>query len=150
LACAIDAGAYVATMAEVEVEERSGKIQVRRIVHAQDMGLAIHPEGARRQMEGCLTMGLGYSLAEEVDFKGGQISPKNFDTYAIPCFSWLPKVETVLVEARDLPPQGGGEPPIVCLGGALANAVFDAVGVRLFELPMTPERVKKEMNRQSR
>jgi len=150
LACAIDAGAYVATMAEVEVEERSGKIQVRRIVHAQDMGLAIHPEGARRQMEGCLTMGLGYSLAEEVDFKGGQISPKNFDTYAIPCFSWLPKIETVLVEARDLPPQGGGEPPIVCLGGALANAVFDAVGVRLFELPMTPERVKKEMNRQSR
>ena len=150
MACAVDAGAYVATMAEVEVEAGSGKIQVKRIVHAQDMGLAIHPEGARRQMEGCLTMGMGYALAEEVDFKGGQIFSKNFDTYAIPRFSWLPRIETVLVEARDLPPQGGGEPPIVCLGGALANAVFDAIGVRLFELPMTPERVKKEMNRQGR
>ena len=150
LACAVDAGAYVATMAEVEMEAGSGKIQVKRIVHAQDMGLAIHPEGARRQMEGCLTMGMGYALAEEVDFKGGQIFSKNFDTYAIPRFSWLPRIETVLVEARDLPPQGGGEPPIVCLGGALANAVFDAIGVRLFELPMTPERVKKEMNRQGR
>ena len=94
-------------------------------------------------MEGCLTMGLGYALTEEVQFKGGRILDHNFDTYEIPRFSWLPKIETVLVEAPDLPPQGGGEPPIVCMGAVVANALFDATGARLFELPMTAERVKR-------
>jgi nicotinate dehydrogenase subunit B len=143
VACATDAGAYVATMAEVEVDQESGKVQVKRIVCAQDIGLAINPEGAKIQMEGCLMMGLGYTLTEEVNFNGGQILDHNFDTYEIPRFSWLPKIETVLIENSGIPPAGGGEPPIVCLGGVIANAIFDATGVRLFELPMSPERIKK-------
>ena len=143
VACATDAGAYVATMAEVEVDQESGKVQVKRIVCAQDMGLAINPEGAKIQMEGCLMMGLGYTLTEEVNFNGGQILDHNFDTYEIPRFSWLPKIETVLIENSGIPPAGGGEPPIVCVGGVIANAIFDATGVRLFELPMSPERIKK-------
>ncbi len=97
-------------------------------------------------MEGCLTMGLGYTLAEEAHFKGGQVLDTNFDTYEIPRFSWLPKIETVLVRSPDLPPQGGGEPAIVCVGGVVANAICDAIGVRLFELPMTPERIRKAIN----
>ena len=86
-----------------------------------------------------LTMGLGYSLTEEVHFKGGQIFDRNFDTYEIPRFSWLPRIETVLIENLEVPAQGGGEPPIVCMGGSIANAIFDATGARIFELPMTAE-----------
>ena len=90
-------------------------------------------------------MGLGYALTEEVCFKGGEILDRNFDTYEIPRFSWLPKIETVLIDNSGIPPAGGGEPAIVCMGGVIANAIFDAVGVRLFELPMTPERIKKAL-----
>ena len=145
VACGVDAGAYVATMAEVEVDQESGRVRVKRVVCAQDMGLVINPEGAKMQMEGCLMMGLGYALAEEVRFKGGEILDRNFNTYEIPRFSWLPKIETVLIENPEVPPQGGGEPAIVCMGGVIANAIFDATGARLFELPMTPERVKKAL-----
>jgi CO/xanthine dehydrogenase Mo-binding subunit len=145
VACATDVGAYVATLAEVEVNQESGRVRVKRIVCAQDIGLAINPEGARIQMEGSLMMGLGYTLTEEVRFNGGKILDRNFDTYEIPRFSWLPKIETVLIENSGFPPAGGGEPPIVCMGGVIANAIFDATGARLFELPMTPERVKNAL-----
>jgi CO/xanthine dehydrogenase Mo-binding subunit len=145
VACATDVGAYVATMAEVEVDQENGRVRVKRIVCAQDIGLVINPEGAKMQMEGSLMMGLGYTLTEGVRFKGGQIFDHNFDTYEIPRFSWLPKIETVLIENPGMPPLGGGEPPIVCMGGAIANAIFDATGARLFELPMTPERIKKAL-----
>ena len=145
VACGVDAGAYVATMAEVEVDQKSGGVRVKRVVCAQDMGLVINPEGAKMQMEGCIMMGLGYALTEEVRFKGGQILDRNFDTYEIPRFSWLPKIETVLIENSETPPAGGGEPAIVCMGGVIANAIFDATGARLFELPMTPERIKKAL-----
>jgi CO/xanthine dehydrogenase Mo-binding subunit len=106
------------------------------------MGQIINPEGARMQMEGCLMMGMGYALTEEVHFRGGDIRDLNFDTYEIPRFSWLPKIQAILVESPEIPPQGGGEPAITCMGGVLANAVFDATGARVFELPMTPERIK--------
>ena len=145
VACSTDAGAYVATMAEVEVNRTDGKVRVKRMVCAQDMGLVVNPEGATIQMEGCLVMGLGYSLSEEVNFKGGQVRDGNFDTYDIPRFSWLPRIETVLVDNPGLTPQGGGEPPITCVGAVIANAIYDAVGVRMHEMPMTPARVKAEI-----
>jgi nicotinate dehydrogenase subunit B len=147
ISCGIDAGTYVAHIAEVEVDKNKGTVQVKRVVCAQDMGLSINPEGAKMQMEGCITMGLGYALTEEIHFKGGQILDLNFDTYEIPRFSWLPIIETVLIDAKNSPPQGGGEPAIICMGGVIANAIFDACGARLFQLPMTPERVKEAMNR---
>lgn len=95
------------------------------------------------QMEGAITMGLGYTLAEELRFRGGEILDRNFDTYSIPRFSWVPRIETVLVKNDELTPQGGGEPAIVPTGAAVANAVFDATGARVFRLPMTPERVRQ-------
>ena len=109
------------------------------------MGLVINPEGARQQIEGGLIMGLGYALTEEVDFKGGRILDANFDSYEIPRFSWLPKIETVLVENREYPPQGGGEPAIPSVGAVIASAIFDATGARLRVMPMTAERVKDAM-----
>lgn len=145
LACGIDAGTYVAVMAEVRVEKSSGSVKVRRMVCAQDMGLVINPDGAKMQMEGCLTMGLGYALAETVRFRGGEILDHNFDSYHLPRFSWLPEIETVLVKNDELPPQGGGEPAIIGVGAVVANAIFDATGARLFQMPMTPERVLKAL-----
>jgi isoquinoline 1-oxidoreductase len=147
VACGTDAGTYVVHMAEVAVDRSTGSIRVKRVVCAQEMGLCINPEGARLQMEGAITMGLGYALSEEVRFKGGEILDSNFDTYSIPRFSWLPEIETVILEAKSSPSQGGGEPPIIGMGGVIANALFDATGARLLQLPMTPERVKAALSR---
>ena len=150
LACHIDAGTYVATMAEVKVDPSTGHIEVRRVVCAQDMGIVVNPEGAKMQIEGGVTMGLGYSLSEEMRFRGGDILDRNFGTYEIPRFSWVPNIEAVLVKNDDLAPQGGGEPPITTTGAVIANAVFDATGARLFRLPMTADRVRRAMPRERR
>ena len=145
IACGIDAGTYVALIAEVKVDAATGKVTVARIVGAQDMGVVINPDGATMQMEGCIMMGLGYTLSEEVRFSGGQILTRNFDTYEIPRFSGMPELETVLVKNDDLSPQGGGEPALVPVGGAVANAVFDATGARLYEMPFTAARVREAL-----
>jgi len=71
----------------------------------------INPEGARIQMEGCITMGLGYALTEEVRFSGGRVRDRNFGSYKIPRFSWLPEIQTVIVDAQHAPAQGGGSLP---------------------------------------
>ncbi len=147
VASGIDAGTYVAHIAEVEVDKKKGNVQVKRVVCAQDMGLSINPEGAKIQMEGCITMGLGYALKEDIRFKGGEIFDTNFDTYEIPRFSWLPEIETYLVGDKDDAPQGGGEPPIICMGGVVANAIYDATGARMFQLPMIPDRIKEALTK---
>ncbi|UCC68937.1 MAG: xanthine dehydrogenase family protein molybdopterin-binding subunit, partial [Armatimonadota bacterium] len=82
---------------------------------------------------------------EEVRFRGGEILDRNFDTYEIPRFSWLPQIETVFVEDKNEASQGGGEPAIITMGGAIANAISDATGARLMQLPMTPERVTEAL-----
>jgi CO/xanthine dehydrogenase Mo-binding subunit len=101
----------------------------------------VSPEGSRQQIEGSVTMGLGYALTEEVHFKDGEVLDRNFDTYAIPRFSWLPKIESVLIDNPGTPASGCGEPPIVNMGAVVANAIYDATGARLYQLPMTPARV---------
>jgi isoquinoline 1-oxidoreductase len=129
-------------MAEVKVDRGSGAVKVIRVVVAQDMGIVINPEGATMQIEGCVTMGLGYTLSEDLRFRGGQVLDRNFNTYELPRFSVLPQIESVLIKNDEVPPQGGGEPAIILVGGVVANAISDATGIRLFQLPMTPERVK--------
>lgn len=149
LACTDYLGTYVALMAEVTVEEKTGKVTVRRVVCAHDMGEIINPQGARLQIEGSIIMGLGYCLTEEVRFRGGQVLSRNYDTYDIPRFSWIPDIDVALIDNPGIPPQGCGEPTITCMGGVIANAVHDAVGVRMYELPMTPERIKKALQQKS-
>ncbi len=147
VACAIYLGTYVATMAEVAVDRSTGRVEVQRVVCAQDQGVVVNPDGSRQQMEGSITMGLGYTLAEEVHFKNGEVLDHNFDSYQIPRFSWLPKIETVLIENPEVPASGCGEPPIVTMGAVVANAVHDAVGARLVQLPMTPARILEALRR---
>ncbi len=149
IAIGIDAGSCVALAAEVAVDRATGEIKVKRVVAAQDMGLVINPEGAKMQIEGCITMGLGYVLSEELNFRGGEILDENFATYQLPRFSMVPRIETILISNDDLAPQGGGEPAIVPMGAVIANAVFDAIGVRMYRLPMTPARVLAALKRGS-
>lgn len=147
IACTNYLNSYVVSMAEVEVTRQTGHVHVKRIVCAQDMGEVINPQGARLQIEGGLTMGLGYCLSEEIQFNGGNILTENFDSYEFTRFSWAPEIEAVLVENPDLPPQGCGEPAITTTGAVIANAVYDAIGVRLYTLPMTPERIKTALKK---
>jgi nicotinate dehydrogenase subunit B len=145
IAIGSDAGTYCALAAEVGVDRQTGRVRVKRVVAAQDMGLVINPEGAKMQMEGCINMGLGYVLSEELQFRGGEVLDVNFATYELPRFSDVPRIETVLIRNDELDPQGGGEPAIVPMGAVIANAVFDTTGVRMYRLPMTPKRVLEAM-----
>jgi nicotinate dehydrogenase subunit B len=147
ISCGTDAGTWVAHMAEVKVSKSTGRVKVVRLVCAQDMGLCVNPQGALIQMEGCLMMGLGYTLTEELKFDGGNIRDRNFDSYEIPRFSWTPKLECVIMDRKDQAPQGGGEPAIIGVGAAVGNAIFDATGARLFRYPFTPGRVLEALNK---
>ena len=138
-------GTYVATMAEVAVDKTNGAVRVLRVVCAQDSGEVINPEGTRMQIEGCITMGLGYCLSEEIRFANGRVLDENYDSYTVPRISWLPKLEVVLVDNPDLAPQGVGEPAITVMGAVVANAIHDAIGVRMFTLPMTPARIREAL-----
>jgi nicotinate dehydrogenase subunit B len=145
IACTDYLGTYVATMAQVKVDKENGNVQVERMVCAQDMGEIINPQGARLQIEGGITMGISAALSEEVEFRGCSILTENFDSYEITRFSKAPQIDVVMIDNNDMAPQGCGEPACTTVGAVLANAVCDAIGVRLYELPMRPERIKKAM-----
>lgn len=148
LACGIDAETYVALAVDVTVDRDTGVVRVERVVCAQDMGVVVNPDGARMQMEGCITMGLGYTFSEGLRFEDGKILDLNFDSYTLPRFSQLPpEIECVFVPNDGLAPKGGGEPAIINMGAVVANAIFDATGARVFHLPMTPERVVEALRR---
>jgi CO/xanthine dehydrogenase Mo-binding subunit len=145
VACGIYSGTYVATMAEVSVDRSAGTVQVKRVATAQDQGLTVSPDGSRQQIEGSIMMGLGYALSEELRFQGGEILDRNFDTYEIPRFSWMPEMDAMLIDNQEAPASGCGEPPIITMGAVIANAIYDAAGARLLQLPMTPARVKEAL-----
>jgi nicotinate dehydrogenase subunit B len=140
VSCSIYTGTYMVTIAQVNVDRKTGRVKVERVVFAHDQGRTASPEGTRQQIEGSIIMGIGYALSEEIQFKGGDVLTKNFDSYELPRYSALPKMETILCDSGAAV-TGCGEPPVVNLGAAIANAIFDATGVRLLQLPMTPERV---------
>jgi CO/xanthine dehydrogenase Mo-binding subunit len=147
MACGIDAGSWVAMMGEVEVDKNTGHVQVVRVTCAQDMGMCVNPQGAILQMEGCITMGLGYTLSEEIQFEGGNIKNRNFDNYELPRFSWVPKIDCVILDRMNQPPKGGGEPAIIAIGAVVANAIYDATGARLYRLPFTPARILEALKK---
>lgn len=147
IACGTDVDTWVALFAEVKVDKATGKVQVVRVACAQDMGLCVNPQGTTLQMEGCITMGLGYALAEEIRFEGGKKLNTNFDTYELPKFSWVPVIETEILNHPEQPPHGGGEPAIIAMGGAIAAAIYDATGAVLYDMPMTPGKVLEALKK---
>jgi xanthine dehydrogenase molybdenum-binding subunit len=147
---------FAAHFAEVEVDPESGAIEVLHYVAVHDSGRAIHPEAARGQIVGGVVQGLGYALMEEIplDPENGAPLALNLQDFKIPNVVDVPVIEPVLIERPDpLGPYGAkalGEPPIVPVAAAIANAVYDATEVRIRELPITAEKVLKGMTRLGR
>jgi xanthine dehydrogenase molybdenum-binding subunit len=138
---------YGAYFAEVEVDTLTGHVRVPRFLVAMDCGTAINPMAVEGQLEGGLQQGLGYALTEDyrINPKTGVVESTNYDSYKVPGTLDMPKSEIVIVDKPDpkgpFGAKGVGEPGMVGIAPAIANAIYDAVGVRLRELPMTPERV---------
>lgn len=132
---------YVATVAEVELDKSSGKVRVNRITIAHDCGLIVNPDGLKNQIEGNIIQGVSRSLLEEVEFDASGVKNNDWSSYPILTFADVPDVEFALINRPEMPARGGGEPAIVPVPAAIANAIFDATGVRLRELPFTPNRV---------
>jgi CO/xanthine dehydrogenase Mo-binding subunit len=137
--------AFATQVAEVEVDTETGKVEVLRLVASHDVGKAINPKLVEAQIEGGSVMGVGYALLEEVNVNKGRISNPNFDAYLLPMSLDTPEIYSFIVE--DLEPtgpfgaKGVGEPALIPTAAAVANAVYDAIGVRIYSLPITPERV---------
>jgi CO/xanthine dehydrogenase Mo-binding subunit len=134
--------AIVACIAEVQVERASGIVRVKRIVVAHDCGLIINPDGVKNQIEGNVIQSLSRALKEEVKFNEMRMTSTDWETYPILTFSETPEIEIVLINRSDQPAIGAGEPSTVTTAAAVANAVFDATGIRLRQIPFTPDRVR--------
>jgi CO/xanthine dehydrogenase Mo-binding subunit len=134
--------AIVACVAKVQVERNTGVVRVKCIVVAHDCGLIINPDGVKNQIEGNVIQSLSRALKEEVQFDQSRITSVDWQTYPILTFSEVPEIEIVLINHPDQPATGAGEPSTVTTAAAVANAIFDATGVRLRQTPFTPERVR--------
>jgi CO/xanthine dehydrogenase Mo-binding subunit len=134
---------YAAIVAEVEVDRDTGRIAVKRIVASTDAGPISNPDGLRNQMEGGALQGMSRALGEEVTWDDRKVTSFDWRTYhSLPLGFAIPKIETVLINRPDEEATGAGETTITIIAPAIANAVFDATGARLRQIPFTPERVK--------
>jgi CO/xanthine dehydrogenase Mo-binding subunit len=132
---------YCAVALEVQVNPDNGRIRVLRAVASADVGHIVSPDGVSNQIEGGLVQGLSWTLKEEVQMDDTQILSQDWNSYPILTFSEVPPVEMVLIDRPGMPFLGAGEASQGPSGAALANAVFDATGVRFRRLPLTPDRV---------
>ncbi|MDD5067304.1 MAG: molybdopterin-dependent oxidoreductase, partial [bacterium] len=142
---------YSANAVELEVNIRTGEVKLIKVWAAHDIGKAINPQQAEAQIQGGVLQGIGYALYENLIVKNGIIVNPNFTGYIIPTIKDAPEIVPVIVENRDrLGPFGArglGEPPLIGLAPAIANAIRHATGIRLLELPMVPEKILEELNR---
>jgi len=136
-------GTYVGTVAEVEVNRRTGVVRVKRFVCAHDCGLIVNPGALRATVEANLIQSLGRALKEEVTFDRSKVTSVDWRTYSVARASDIPsQVDIVLLNHPELPPNGAGEPSSRNVPAAIANAVFDATGARVRQMPLTPARVQ--------
>jgi nicotinate dehydrogenase subunit B len=134
----VEKNGYVATFAEIAVDQSTGEVRVVRIVAAFECGAIVNPDGLQNQVIGANIMGLGGALFESIAFENGRVTNPHFAQYRVPRFRDIPKIEAILLDRKDLPPAGAGETPIVGLAPAIGNAIFAATGVRLRSLPLAP------------
>lgn len=145
---------FVTQIAEVEVDTGTGRVDVLRIVTAPDVGQAIHPQNVEGQIEGGTVMGIGMALSEEIAYNAeGYLLNHDLSTYLIPTALDVPRMETVIVEDEEpLGPFGAkgiGEPATIATAPAIINAIYNACGVRIKELPATPEKILRELKKQN-
>ena len=140
---------YVAAVAEVEADRRSGAVRVKRVVVAHDCGLVINPDGVRAQIEGNVVQTVSRTLKEELKWDRSRVTSVDWATYPILTFPEVPEVDIKLISRPSDPAWGAGEPAAAVIPSAVSNAVFDAIGVRLRTVPFTPDRVKAAARRQT-
>jgi nicotinate dehydrogenase subunit B len=133
---------YVAMAMEVAVDMASGQVQVKRVACAHDCGLIVNPDALRNQVEGLIVQTLSRTLHEEVKFDRSRVTSVDWATYPILRFPEAPAIEVALLDHPELPLYGAGEAAATPVAGALANAIFDATGVRIRRAPFTAARVK--------
>lgn len=141
---------YCTQVAEVEVDTETGEVEVISVVAAHDLGKAINPLAAEGQIDGGIAMGIGYTLMEEVILENGSVKTPTFNEYLIPTsMDMTAEIIPILVESAEptgpFGAKGAGEPPTCPTGAAIANAVYDAVGIRIKEFPITPSKLYKEL-----
>ena len=140
-----DLTSFCTQVAEVHVDPETGEITVNKIISAHDIGAILNPLNHQGQVEGGMIQGLGYALMEELELEDGYISTLSFGDYKIPTSADVPPMETVLVQGESGPApyesKGIGESSNIPIAGAIANAVFDAIGVRITDLPVTADKV---------
>ena len=144
-----DLTSFCTQIAEVHVDPETGEITVNKIISAHDIGAILNPLNHQGQIEGGMIQGLGYALMEELELEDGHISNLSFGDYKIPTSADIPTMETVLIQG-DVGPapyesKGIGESSNIPVAGAIANAVFDAVGVRITDLPVTADKVLSKL-----
>ncbi|MDH4063153.1 MAG: molybdopterin-dependent oxidoreductase, partial [Acidobacteriota bacterium] len=145
IACVLYEGdnGYVALVAEVDVDQESGIVNATRLVVAQDCGPVSNPDGMRNQLEGGALQGLSRALGEEVTWDDRKVTSIDWRTYhSLTLGAAVPKVESVLIDPREGEAMGAGETAITIVAAAVGNAIFDATGARIRQVPFTPDRVK--------
>jgi CO/xanthine dehydrogenase Mo-binding subunit len=138
--------AYVAAVADIEVNPMDGKVRVQRVVIAHDCGLIINPDGLKNQIEGNVIQATSRTLNEEVKFDRSMVTSLDWTGYPILKFSEIPEIIVELINRPDQPAVGAGEATNSAIPAAIANAIFDATGTRLRTIPFTPERVKTNLS----
>ena len=133
--------AWSAWIADVAVNKATGDVSVTRVVAGQDSGLMINPDGVRHQIHGNVIQSTSRALMEEVSFERDAVTAREWGAYPIIKFPDVPKIDVLMLPRQDQPPLGVGESASVPSAAAIANAIFDATGVRFRELPFTPERI---------
>jgi CO/xanthine dehydrogenase Mo-binding subunit len=135
--------------AEVAVDEETGRIQVLKLISSFDVGRAINRLSVEGQIEGGAIYGMGYSLTEEVILNQGITMTPSFSEYLLPTSMDVPELKTILIESGDgvgpFGAKGVGEPSVCSVAPAICNAVYDAIGVRIYDLPLTPEKIVKAL-----
>ena len=132
--------AWSAWIADVAVNKATGDVSVTRVVAGQDSGLMINPDGVRHQIHGNVIQSTSRALMEEVSFDRNSVTSREWGAYPIIKFPEVPKIDVLMLPRQDQPPLGVGKSASVPSAAAIANAIFDATGVRFRELPFTPER----------
>jgi CO/xanthine dehydrogenase Mo-binding subunit len=136
LACGTEKGSYVAACAEIAIDQAQDRIVVRHVCEVFECGAVLNPDNMVSQVQGCIIMGMGPALREEMRFEGGKMRNAKFERYLVPRFSDVPELDVHLLNRPDLPSAGGGETPIIAIAPAIANAVFHATGTRVHEMPI--------------
>ena len=144
---------FVAQVAEVEVDLKSGQVKLLSFTAAHDLGKVINPVGAEGQVHGAIAQGIGFALSEEIVLKDGKVMNPSFKNYQVPRAKDMPAIEIIFIESNDpFGPYGAkglSEPALTPVAPAIANAIYHAVGIRLTNPPMTPKKVKDALKKLS-